>query len=402
MTRSRLFGALCGQVFLVNFARVVMAPLVSVFMLAFGVGEAKAGLVATAVWVGSAAPRIPTGYLLTRVGRLPVLLTSGLILAAGAASAAVADSLPLLILGAGLSGLASGLYFVTGNTFVSELFPSRVGRMLGIHGTASQLAAVVAAPVVTLAIGTTVDWTPVQLALGLPVDEPWRLVFVALSLAGLSITVVTFALSRGVELPDAGSKDRDMLGAARAEYPTILLGVAVMGTLGFAWQGMFNFYQLFMESRGMTPSLARNSLTLVFATGVPAFTISGWLADRLPRTKYLLSIAGSFVVVVLVLTVVTGTVALLAVSAVLGYTVHSLFPAMDTFLLDSFPDQNRGSAYAVYSGTMMVAQAPGSWVMGSLVEAGVPYVTAYRGLALLVGVMVVGMFALERADRLPN
>jgi len=389
-------------VFLVNFARVVMAPLVSVFMLTFGVGEGEAGLVATAVWIGSAAPRIPTGYLLTRVGRLPVLLAAGLVLAVGAAAAAIASSLPLLIVGAGMSGLASGLYFVTGNTFVSELFPSRVGRMLGIHGTASQLAAVVAAPIVTLAVGTRVDWTPVLVALGLPVDQPWRLVFVALSLAGLTITAVTFVLSRGVELPDAGTKDRDLLGAAKAEYRTILLGVAVMGTLGFAWQGIFNFYQLFMESRGLAPGLARNSLTLVFAAGVPAFAISGWLADRLPRTQYLLGIAGSFVVVVFALTFVRGTVALLAISAVLGYTVHSLFPAMDTFQLDSFPDHNRGSAYAVYSGTMMVAQAPGSWVMGSLAEAGVPYVTAYRGMALLVGVMVVGMVVLERTGRLPE
>jgi predicted MFS family arabinose efflux permease len=273
--------------------------------------------------------------------------------------------------------------------------------MLGIHGTANQVAAAVAAPVVTVVLGRTVDWTPLLTALGLP-DEAWRVVFLGLAVSGLLITAVTFVLSRGVDFPDAGADDRDLVGAARAEYRTVLLGVAVMGTLGFAWQGVFNFYELFMESRGVPSALARNSLTLVFAAGVPAFAISGWLADRLPQREYMLGVAATFVVLVLVLTFVPGTVPLLVLSAVLGYTVHSLFPAMDTYLLDTLPSHNRASAYAVYSGVMMLAQAPGSWFVGTLAEAGVPYETTFRGLALAVGVVVVALLALGRAGRLPE
>ncbi|GAB7011891.1 MFS transporter [Halolamina salina] len=402
MSRSRLFGALCGYAFLVNFTRVVMAPLVSVFIATFGVGEGTAGLVASAAWIGSALPRIPTGYLLTKVSRLTVVFSAGLVLAVGASVAAVAWSVPLLILGAGLAGLSSGLYFVTGNTLVSELFPSRVGRMIGIHGTANQIAAAIAAPVVTLAVGSFVDWTPVLAALGLPADEPWRLVFVALAAGGLLTTAATVVLSRGVDLPDAGAADRDLAGAVRAEWRTVLLGVTVMGTLGFAWQGVFNFYQLFMESRGVAPGLARNTLTLVFVTGVPAFAVSGSLADRLPKVPYLLGLVTAFVVLVFALTVAPGTASLLAVSALLGYTVHSIYPVIDSFLLGSFPDHHRGSAYAVYSGAMMLAQAPGSWFVGTLAESGVAYVTAFRGLAAVVGGVVVLLLVLQRSGRLPN
>ncbi|KPN29652.1 D-galactonate transporter [Halolamina pelagica] len=402
MSRSRLFSALCGYAFLVNFSRVVMAPLVSVFIATFGVGEATAGLAASAAWIGSALPRIPTGYLLTKVSRLTVVLVAGVVLAVGAASAAVAGTVTLVVLGAGLAGVASGLYFVTGNTLVSELFPARVGRMIGIHGTANQVAAAVAAPVVTLAVGATVDWTPVLVALNLPADQPWRLVFVALSIAGLATTVVTFVVSRGVDLPDAGAEDRDFVGAATAEWRTILFGIAVMGMLGFAWQGVFNFYQLFMESRGVAPGIARNALTLVFVAGIPAFAVSGWLADRLPRAPYLLGLAATFVVLVFALTFASGTAALLAVSVALGYTVHSIYPAIDTFLLGSFPDDNRASAYAVYSGVMMLAQAPGSWFVGALAEAGVPYVTTFRGLAAAVGVVIAALFVFQRAGRLPS
>lgn len=377
-----------------------MAPLVSVFIASFGIGEATAGLVASAAWIGSSLPRIPAGYLLTKVSRLAVVLVAGLVLAVGASAAAVASSIPLLILGAGLAGVASGLYFVTGNTLISELFPERVGRMLGIHGMANQVAAAIAAPVVTLAIGATVDWTPVLVVLGLPADEPWRMVFVALAVSGLLITVLTFVVSRGVDLPEAGAEDRDFVGAVRAEYRTVLFGVALMGVLGFTWQGVFNFYELFMRSKGVAPALARNSLTVVFIAGIPAFVISGWLADRLPQPQYLLSVAGVFVVLVFGLTLASTTASLLAVSVLLGYTIHSVYPAIDTFLLGSLPDHNRASAYAVYSGAMMLAQAPGSWFVGTLAEAGFAYVDVFRGLAAIVGVIVLGLAMLQRAGRL--
>ena len=59
MSRTRLFGSLCALVFLVNFARVVFAPLVGEFIDAFGIREGTAGLIVTLAWLGSAAPDSP-------------------------------------------------------------------------------------------------------------------------------------------------------------------------------------------------------------------------------------------------------------------------------------------------------------------------------------------------------
>lgn len=402
MSRTRLFGSLCGHAFLVNFARITFAPLVAVFIAQFGVGEATAGLVVTATWVGSALPRVPTGYLLTRFSRVKVVATAGAVLTLGAAVTAFADSIPTLIAGAAAMGLASGVYFVAGNTFVSELFPGRVGRMLGIHGTANQVAAVLAAPVITLALALSTQWRPLFAALGIAPGSEWRAVFMALSVVSALLTVVTVVVARRADLPQAGSDDRDLIGAARAEWKVILVGLTVMGTVGFAWQGLFNFYELYMKSKGVAPAIAKNTLTLVFAAGVPAFAFSGRLADRLPHIPYLLGVAATFVVLLFVLTATTGTLPLLALSAVLGYVIHSLFPALDTFLLDSFPDHNRASAYSVYSGGMMLAQAPGSWFVGTLVEAGVDYSVVFQGFGVAVGAVVLGLLALNRSGRLPN
>ncbi|MFB6155512.1 MAG: MFS transporter, partial [Haloferacaceae archaeon] len=320
------------MVAMVNLARVMFAPLLAQIIVVFGVGEGTAGLIATMVWLGSALPRIPTGWLLTRVSRYRVVLASGLVLAVSAALTASAGSVLTLGAGAFLMGVASGVYFTAANPLISELFPNRVGRMLGIHGTASQLSAVAAAPLVTLFLAVFVTW---------------RAAFVAVAVAALAATLLVAVTGKRTDLPDVGRRDRDLWGAARREWQVVLLGTVIMGATGFVWQGLFNFYELYMLTKGVADATARNMLTIAFAAGVPAFLVSGHLVDRLPSVPYILVIITSFLVAVGALIAARGTLSLLVLTAVVGYLIHSTFPALDTYLLDTLPDDSRASAYAV-------------------------------------------------------
>ncbi|WP_256288413.1 MFS transporter [Halobellus inordinatus] len=373
--------------FLVNLARVVFAPLLQEFIAVFQIGEGTAGLIATLAWLGSALPRIPTGWVLTRVPRHRVILVTGAVLTTAAAFTASANSVLFVGIGALLMGLSSGVYLVAANPLVSELYPERVGWALGVHGMMSQLAAVAAAPLVTLILTFFFDW---------------QLVFVCVAAAAALVTVALYFAARSTELPDAGTDDRDLLGAIRSEWRVVLLGVVVVGATGFVWQGLFNFYELYMETKGLADATAKNLLTVIFAAGVPAFFISGRLTDRLPRVPYILVIIGSFTVSVLVLTVTTGLVPILVLTAVIGYVIHSLFPAIDTYLLDTLPDETRASAYAWYSGGMMVVQATGSSAVGTLRELGLAYDAIFTQLALGLAVVVVGLVAFQQAGRLPQ
>ena len=385
MSRTRLFGSLCALVFLVNFARVVFAPLVGEFIAEFAIGEGTAGLIVTLAWVGSAAPRLPAGWALTRFSRGRVILVSGAMLTAGGLGVALAPGVPTLMLAAFLVGTASGVYFVAANPFVSELFPNRVGRVMGIHGMASQLAAVAAAPVVTVAL-----W------------YDWRLAFYGLAAAAAATTVVFTLLARRTDLPEAGTGDTDFLAGARSEWKLILAGVVLIGLTSFVWQGLFNFYELYMIDKGLAPATARNLLTVIFAAGVPAFLLSGDLADRLPHVPYILGIVTTFVASVVFVVYASGIVAIAVASFAVGFTIHMLFPAGDTYLLASLPDDSRASAYAVFSAGMMTTQAAGSWVVGEAIEAGVGYDTAFLTLATGLSVLVVGYAVLERLGRVPG
>jgi predicted MFS family arabinose efflux permease len=386
VTRGRLFASLTSLVFLVNLSRLIYAPLVEPLQAAFDVDPGTIGVVVTLVWVGSALPRIPTGYLLTRVPRHHVVLGSGVVLTLAAGFAWRANSVTTLAAGALLMGLASGTYFVSANPLVSELYPERVGRMMGIHGGASQLAAVVAAPLVTVFL----LWAT------------WETIFAAIAVSAALVTVVLYRIARRAELPDASGADRDLLGAARSQWPLVGVGIITLGATGFVWQGVFNFYVSYLvETRGFAESAARNLLTVVFVAGLPAFFVSGRLIDRLPRVPYLLSILVAFVVVVLSVTVAQG-VALVAATAALGYVIHSLFPAIDAFLLGTLPDEHRGGAYAVYSGGMMLVQSTGSSAVGLLVGAGFAYDAVFRGLAGGLSVVVLGLCGLWLVGRFPG
>jgi len=387
--RGQVFGSVCLLSFLVNFGRVAFAPLVDPFMSIFQVGAGAAGVVASAVWVGSALTRIPTGWLLTRISRHEAILGMGVFLTASAAFTAMAPTLTAVAVGALLIGLASGVFYVAANPLVSELYPEKPGWAVGIRGMSSQLAATAAPALVGLALAVALD--------------AWRLVF--WSLGGLTVLslVVLAVAARRAEMPDAGTADRNLWGAVRSEWRLILTGVALLGTTGFVWQGTFNFYVSYLTAAKDLPRGAASTLlTVVFAAGVPAFFFSGRLADRFPHVPYLLGVLASFLVLLFALTYTSGFAALVALSAVLGYVIHSLFPAIDTYILTSLPDETRGSAYAAFSGTMMLIQAPGSAAFGGLVEAGVGYDAVLRGSALGLGAVAVGMALAYRASWLPE
>ncbi len=381
MTR-RLFGTLCGFVFFVNFARTVFAPLVGPFQATFGVGPAAVGLMTTLVWIGTAASRVPVGYLQTRFGRRLVVLASGVLLTAAAVLVATAQSLLLLQLGAFCVGLASGTYFVAAVPLVSVLFSDRVGRALGIHGTASQIAAV-AAPLVAVA---ALDATG------------WRAIFWLLA-GGVAVTtlVVVFATGGGVTSSSNVTPERDF-GEVVGHWRLMLVGISFVAGVGFVWQGLFNFYVSYLSGRGFSTATAATMLTLMFTAGVPAFWISGRLADRFPHVPYLLAINAAFVVCVLALTVVDSRIALVAVTLILGFVVHSLFPAVDTFMLDSLPPGNRGATYAVYSGLSLLVEANGSGVVGVLRGVGFTFDTIFSVLAAGLGLLVLCLYGLYFSD----
>lgn len=230
----------------------------------------------------------------------------------------------------------------------------------------------------------------------------WRLAFLGLAVLGALVSLYTVFAARGAELPEAGTADRHLLPAVRAQWPIVLTGIVVVGAVGFVWNRLFNFYVSYLVAgKDLTPGTARTLLTVVFAAGLPAFLLTGRLADRVSNVPLLLAVIGGFAATVYALTVATGLVAIAAVSVLLGYVVHSLFPVVDTYLLASLPDRHRASAYTAYSASMMVVQAQGSLAVGGLVGSGLAYDTVFAWFAGGLLVVLAGLVGLHVTGHIP-
>ncbi|WP_348608755.1 MFS transporter [Halobaculum rarum] len=400
---KRLFTTLCGLVFLVNFGRVAFAPLVPEFQQELGLSAAAVGSVTTLVWLGTAAPRIPIGWVLTRVRRERVVLATGVALSAAAALTATADSLYTLQTGAFAVGLATGGYFVAAIPLIGMLYPERTGRAVGIHGTASQIASVVAPAFVLATIARLGDWRVVFWALA---------VGAAVSTASLVVVLRRRGADERNRDSDAGEEAPVREGSAPAEprsflaalshWRIVLAGMSLVAVAGFAWQGVFNFYVSYLLSEGLTPANANLLLTVAFAAGVPAFWLSGRLADRLPKVPYLLALNAAFLASLVALTYAGSLAAFAVVSAVIGYAAHALFPAVDTYMLSTLPAPDRASAYAVFSGAALLFEANGSGVVGALTDAGVGFDQVFRLFAVAVAAVLVLTALLYALGRFPT
>lgn len=375
------------MVFLVNLARLIFAPLVQPAAADFDVPAASLGIVASAAWLGSASPRLPTGYLLTRFPRHYIVAATGTLLVFTSLFTAFSQSITHLTVGAFLMGMSSGMYFIAANPLISELFPTKVGTALGVHGMISQVAAV-GAPLFVSAILIFGDW---------------RTTFILISVIAAVSTAALLVATRRAELPDAGSDDRSIIDAGKAQWKLILTGIVFAGLTGFLWNALFNLFGDYLDvAKGIDASTGRLLLSLMFAAGIPAFLITGRLADRVPNVPLIIGIISSFSVFVFLLTLVESFAAIVVLSILIGYAMHSLYPAMDTYVLSSLPDHHRASAYAIYSATMMLIQAWGSGAVGTAVAGGVSYDVAFQLLAVVVGGLVFAMYLLYRADRLPT
>lgn len=384
----RLFTTLCGLVFLVNFGRVMFAPLVEPLQAAFDVGPAAIGVVTTLVWLGSAVPRIPVGYVLTRVPRVRVVLATGAVLVGAASLTATANSLTMLRVGAFAIGVASGAYFVAAVPLVGELLPGATGRAIGIHGTASALAAVLAPAIVVTVLA----------------ELSWRASFWLLAAGAAAATLALFVLVRChpevVPAPPAG--ERDFL-AVVAHWRVVLAGIAFVAATGLVWQGLFNFYVSYLtEAKGLEGTTANSLLTVLFAAGVPAFWLSGRVVDRVPHVPYLLAINAGFLVCLVGLLVVESVVAVAVVSLALGFVLHSLFPAVDTYLLETLPRANRASAYAVFSGLALLLESTGSGIVGTLRGLNYGFGTVFGGAAVCLAALLVGLVLATAAGLVPT
>nr|WP_295107230.1 MFS transporter [uncultured Caulobacter sp.] len=364
-----VFGLVTAELLPVS----VLTPMAADLKASHGaVGQA---VTATAVVAAFAGPLVVLGS--GRIDRRLLVWVFMVLLALSSLMAALATSLPILLLARGLLGFALGGYWAMMTALALRLAPHDASRAVSIIVMGVSAATVFAAPVAAM----------------LAAWGGWRSTFLVLAGLGLvALAVQVVALPR---LPSSGPTGLRSLLAA-LQRPAVLLGLGVSITVVSGHFAGFTFIRPFLEQIPKLSISAISMTLLVFGGGGFLGNIAaGALAARHPA--WALGGCALLIGLAALMLVFAGrlpTVAILA-TAIWGLAFGGVPVSAAIWNARAAPDLTE-SAGALMSSAFQIAIAGGAVIGGALVDqAGPSGGLAYAATAVLAGSLV--MLGLSRS-----
>lgn len=376
--------------FLGKFVRYLFPPLFESLQATYGVSNAVVGAAFTGFMIAYALMQFPSGAVADRIGPVRVIVAGASVAGLGALALVVDSPFTALVVAMVVIGTGTGLHKTVAVRLLARVYPSRTGRMLGIHDTLGALSGIVAPAAVVLVLSA-----PPSLAVlldRLP-GADWRVLFLLTGVAAVALAVA-FGIRIPGRLPsDADTEDDDGPQPGALDYlrlfrnPRFSAFVLVTVGYGFAHNGLVAFLPLYL-SRGVgLPTTTANLLySLVFAVTL-AQLVTGELSDRIGRFPVMVATLGLAATALVALTALpgvgVGTIGTAVVVAAFGIGSHGFQPVRSVYLIEVLPDWLAGGGLGVVRTLLMGAGALAPVVVGSIAD-----VAGFRpAFALLAGSM---------------
>jgi MFS family permease len=250
----------------------------------FAVGAGAVASFAVLQLLVYAALQVPAGLLLDRFGSLRLIVTGGLVMAAGQALMATTTRMEGAVLARVLVGAGDALTFISVLRLVPHWFPaSRVPVLTQVTGIVGQAGQVLSAvPLATLIAG-----------------PGWTTAFLGAAGAGVFVVTVALAALRDTPQRRVNRGDPVSLRRVRAElaqawrHPGTRLGLWSHFTTQFTgtvFALMWGFPFL-IAGEGLSRHTASSLLTLYVLVGMAAGPVIGVLVQRYPLRRSVLVLA---------------------------------------------------------------------------------------------------------------
>ncbi|MFC7167217.1 MFS transporter [Halospeciosus flavus] len=350
--------------------RLLLSPLVPEITTDLGVSSFLVGIAFTTMWGIYAFLQYPSGRLSDALSRKTLLLTGLVCCVVGFAALGVAPTYPLFLVGSAVVGLGAGCYPTAARALVSDHFVEKREKAFGLHTGSGDVGGVAAAGVAAAALALAT----------------WRTAFVPVVVLLAVVTVAYHRLSREAFVVERS--DLAVVATARRLLADPLMrGLLVVYVLyAFTWQSTAAFLPTYLElGKGFDPLVAKVAFALLFAVGAVAKPGAGYVASRLPR-KWL--IPSALVLGALSLAgVVLASSPLPALVAVGCFAVGLMAypPMMQSFLMDTFPDDSAGGDLGAMRSVYIGLGALGPTYVGAVASTAT-YALAFTGL---VGCLLV-------------
>ena len=380
-----------GLWFLAKFLRYTFPPLFEPFQGFYEVSSTELGLAFSAFMITYAAMQFPSGVLRDRLGPVIVVGTGGTIAGLASLSLVVDGGFLLVVTAMVFIGLGTGLHKTVSVTLLAGVYPTRTGRVLGIHDTFGTSAGFIAPIVAVFAVESI----------------GWRIVFVIGGIAGLVLAGSAFVRLPS-RLPDGikdaadgrtkqSARDYASLFANRTFSVFLLLTIGV----AFAYNGAVAFLPMYLSDvAGMSVGLAGAFYSLLFAVSIVQVA-TGELSDRTGRLSMIVVLLAIATLGIATLLVAQGAILVAVAVVLIGVGAHGFRPVRDAYLTSLLPDDIVGGGLGIARSLLMGAGAIAPAIVGWSAET-FSFPVAFTLLLIAMALAAVAGLAIFLSERMSS
>lgn len=369
----------------------IIAPALPLFGRTFGVGAALVGSLVSAYAVGRLILDVPAGYLVDRVGRRPVLLTSAIIVAIAAMLAARAGSFAELVAWRLLQGAGSGLFTTAAMAAMADLGGTlHRGRALSIFSGAFLIGS---------SLGPSI---------GGIVASQWGVRAPFIVYSGLAILCLVWVYVKVPETSPAAAPAHPIGTPAKPAPPFPRLDFALIGVVTFAVfftraGGRSTILPLFAYNHlGATAAQVGILLSVLAVINMAVLYPTGALSDRFGRKPLIVPGIALMALAYFQMSRASSYGGLLAGAALLGLGSGVGGPAPAAYMVDLGPPARMGAAMGLYRAIGDLGFLVGPLALGWVADTS-GYASALVTVSVLLAAALLpfALFAREHGDQSP-
>lgn len=371
-----------------HFFHLLLAPLFPWLKDAFGLSYAELGLLMTVFFVISGTGQALAGFIVDRVGALPVLLGGLALLGIAAVGLAASNSYAVLMLFSALAGLGNAVFHPADFTVLNRrVTTQRLGHAFSVHGLSGALGWA-AAPVFLAGLATLFHWRIALLAAAALAFAVLAVLFVWRELLDPGELSVSVAQTTG-----RGDSSESL---AFLRQPAVWMCFVFFLISALSFGGIQSFAPAALRDLYSVPFTFATACITAYMLASAAGLIAGGFAAA--RTQY------HDRVIAVAFTISGGTAALVALGAVPGWMAMPMLavvgfgaglagPSRDLLVRAATPRGATGRVYGVVYSGLDIGLAISPPIFGALMDTSHPgwvfvLIGAFQFIALAAAVGV--------------